>query len=235
MNNSESKLYFLPGLGFDKRLFENLKINSGQIVYLNWLEPESDESLEHYVGRLAENINPNDPNIILIGHSFGGIVVQELSKIIHAKKIIIISSIKSELEKPISLKFFKTVPIYKFFSKKNILITFPLWARIFGYNSEKGRKLFFEMISGCTDNYFKWSFNKITKWQSKNSKIENLFHIHGSNDKTFPISKIKTPIIIKDGSHFMVHSKAEEVSKEINAIISLPLHDISADKGINDF
>ncbi|MCB9249232.1 MAG: hypothetical protein H6613_12170 [Ignavibacteriales bacterium] len=57
--------------------------------------------------------------------------------------------------------------------------------------------------------------------KGNNSEVNNLFHIHGSNDKTFPISKIKNPIVIKDGSHFMTHSKADEVSEEINKIISL--------------
>lgn len=221
MNSVKLKIYFLAGLGFDKRLFENLKITTGEINYLNWLEPETEESLAQYVKRMSGQINIENEKLILVGHSFGGIIVQEISKLIPVEKILLISSIKSENEKPLSLKIFKFFPIYKFFNKKLILKSFPFWARLFGYNSEKGRTLFVQMINNCTDNYFRWSFGKIVNWKGNNSEVNNLFHIHGSNDKTFPISKIKNPIVIKDGSHFMTHSKADEVSEEINKIISL--------------
>jgi hypothetical protein len=87
---------------------------------------------------------------------------------------------------------------------------------LFGYNSEKGRSLFVEMISGCSNNYFIWAMNKITHWSEDNSKLKNLIHIHGSRDRTFPIHLIANPILVKEGSHYMVNSKAEIISKILN-------------------
>lgn len=214
---SNVNIYLLAGLGFDYRIFENLRLGNANINYINWLEPLSDESLDKYVLRMAEQIKCKE-NIILIGHSFGGIIVQEISKIIKTEKVIIISSIKSKEEIPFTLKFLKKLPLYKFFNQKLILASFPIWARAFGYNSEKGRALFIQMISNCSDNYFRWSMDKIVNWAG-NTQKENLIHIHGSNDKTFFIKNIKEPIIVPDGSHFMVFSKAEEVSEIINKII----------------
>lgn len=215
MNNAN--IYLLAGLGFDYRIFENLKLDNADISYIDWLEPLSDESLDNYVLRMSKQIKCKD-NLILIGHSFGGIIVQEISKIIKTEKVIIISSIKLKEEMPITLKFLKKLPLYKFFNQKLILATFPIWARAFGYNSEKGRALFVQMISNCSDKYFRWSMDKIVNWKG-NSKTENIIHIHGSNDKTFFINSIKDPIVVPDGSHFMVFSKAEEVSEIINKII----------------
>ncbi|MCB9249233.1 MAG: alpha/beta hydrolase [Ignavibacteriales bacterium] len=117
MNSDKLKIYFLAGLGFDQRLFENLKITTGEINYLNWLEPETEESLAQYVKRMSGQINIENEKLILVGHSFGGIIVQEISKLIPVEKILLISSIKSENEKPLSLKIFKFFPIYKFFNK----------------------------------------------------------------------------------------------------------------------
>lgn len=213
------KIYFLAGLGFDKRIFYNIELHDIETDYLDWLEPFKDEPFDSYVKRVAEQINPSEKEIILIGHSFGGIVVQKLSKIIDAKKVIIISSIKSKSEIPITLKFLRYFKLYNFFNQRVILRSFPIWARAFGYNSEKGRNLFVQMISNCSDNYFKWSMDKIVHFEGFEG-INNLIHIHGTNDKTFPISKIKNPIPIKDGSHFMVFSKAEEVSKVLNDELS---------------
>ena len=214
---SNPNIYLLAGLGFDFRIFENLNLNSPNINHLTWLEPLSNESLSDYVKRMARQITIKDNNI-LIGHSFGGIIVQEISKIIPTEKVIIISSIKSKNEIPITLKFLKNVPLYKFFNQKIILATFPIWARAFGYNSEKGRALFIQMISNCTNSYFRWAMDKIVNWNG-NDHTENIIHIHGSRDKTFSIKKIKNPIIIPDGSHFMVFSKADEVSAVLNKIL----------------
>ena len=212
------QLYFLAGLGFDERIFSNLQLENCHINYINWLEPETNETLENYVIRMSQQIPQNDNPIILIGHSFGGIIIQQISKFLKAEKVIIISSIKSKEEMPITLKFFKYVPLYKYFNKKLILKSFPVWARAFGYNSEKGRNLFVHMISNCTDNYFKWAMDKIVNWNG-NDNSNKIIHIHGTRDKTFPIKRIKDPIIIPDGSHFMVFSKAEEVSEVLNKVI----------------
>jgi pimeloyl-ACP methyl ester carboxylesterase len=209
------QLYLLAGLGFDERIFYELNIENAQLNYLEWPEPGKNESFENYTKRIASQISTSDTPIVLVGHSFGGIVVQEIAKSVDAAKVIIISSIKSKEEMPITLKFLKMVPLYKFFNKKVILLSFPIWAVAFGYNSKKGRKLFKQMIGACSDNYFKWSMHQIVNYSGDN-KLLNLTHIHGTRDKTFPISLIRDPIIIQDGSHFMVFSKAEEVSNVIN-------------------
>ena len=208
-------IYFLAGLGFDKRIFEKLILQNVIIKHLKWIEPEPNEDFDNYIKRIADQISSDNTRIILVGHSFGGIVVQKISKLIPTEKVIIISSIKSKQEMSIPLKLFKYFPLYKMFNQKVILRSFPFWARAFGYNSEKGRNLFIQMISSCSDNYFKWAMNKIVHFEGID-EVKNLYHIHGTNDKTFPIKRIKNPIPIKDGSHFMVYSKTEEVSEVLN-------------------
>ena len=60
--------------------------------------PEEDESLAHYASRLASTITA--PNPILLGVSFGGIIMQEVAKQINYKKVVIISSVKTQYELP---------------------------------------------------------------------------------------------------------------------------------------
>lgn len=208
-------VYLLAGLGFDKRIFYNLSIDNADINYLKWLEPELNEELEHYVKRIAEQITPSENPLVLIGHSFGGIIVQRISQFVRTEKVILLSSIKSNSEIPLSLKILKRLPLYKYLNKDLILRSFPIWARVFGYNSEKGRILFNQMIGNSTNNYLRWSLDKIVNINF-DKEIPNLTHIHGTRDKTFPISKIKEPIVINDGSHFMVFSRGDEVSEIIN-------------------
>ncbi len=213
------KIYMLPGLGFDERIFSNLTLNCNNINYLKWLEPNNNETLADYVKRISKQITIKEKDLILIGHSFGGIVVQEISKLLKVKKIILLSSIKSEYELPLKILLMKYIPFYNLISKEIILKSFPLWARLFGYNSEKGRRLFVEMLSNSSNNYLRWSLKKISGWKQTNKKLPEIIQIHGTRDKTFPIKLIKKPIVIEDGSHFMVYSKADEISKIINKVI----------------
>lgn len=206
----------LSGLGFDERIFSNLEITNADIEYLKWLEPDDNETLTNYVKRISEQIEVTEQPIILLGHSFGGIIVQEISKLIPVNKIILLSSVKSEYEMPLRIRTMKFLPLYKFLNKDLILKSFPVWARLFGYNSEKGRNLFKEMISNSSNNYLRWSLKTISEWKQTNKKLPELIQIHGTRDKTFPLKFIKRPIIVEDGSHFMVYSKAEEVSRIIN-------------------
>jgi esterase/lipase len=50
---------------------------------------------------------------VLVGVSFGGILVQEIAAVFKQKKVIIISSVKSNTEFPRRLKLAKTTKAYK--------------------------------------------------------------------------------------------------------------------------
>ena len=69
------KLHFLPGLGFDKRIFQNLQLPDYECVYLHWIDPlDKQERLVDYAKRLSEQIEIDDAPTILIVHSLGGIL-----------------------------------------------------------------------------------------------------------------------------------------------------------------
>jgi hypothetical protein len=63
-----------------------------EIYLLEWEIPLDNESLTHYAKRISEKIKHENP--VLIGVSFGGILVQEMSKHLNAHKVLIISSVK---------------------------------------------------------------------------------------------------------------------------------------------
>ena len=92
---SKIPVYFMPGLAASPTIFENIKLSEEEfeIVLLEWFIPLDKESLEDYALRMTKNIKHDNP--VLIGVSFGGILVQEMSKLIKVRKTIIISSVKS--------------------------------------------------------------------------------------------------------------------------------------------
>lgn len=57
-----------------------------------------------------------------------------------------------------------------------------------------------------------WSIHRLVNWENIKPP-DNLVHIHGTNDKVFPIKNVKPDYTIQGGSHFMVWSRAAEVSE----------------------
>ena len=85
----------MPGLAAGPSIFENIKLPEEQfeMYFLEWFLPIENESIESYALRMTQKITHNNP--VLIGVSFGGVLVQEMAKIIKTDKVIIISSVKT--------------------------------------------------------------------------------------------------------------------------------------------
>ena len=97
-------VYFMPGLAASSLIFERIDLPKDQFecYLLDWFAPEIGETLQNYAKRMAKFVTHE--NAVLIGVSFGGILVQEMSEFVHPNKIIIISSVKSNAELPQRMK-----------------------------------------------------------------------------------------------------------------------------------
>ena len=82
---SKIQVYFVPGLAASIEIFENIKLPESifEVHFLEWILPIHNETIESYAERMCQKISHE--NIILIGVSFGGIMVQEMSKIVKTK------------------------------------------------------------------------------------------------------------------------------------------------------
>ena len=107
----------MPGMAANSKIFDFISLPENfNIHYLEWEMPISNESIQEYSSRISKKIKGK--NIVLIGVSFGGIVVQEISKFIKTHKIIIISSIKTKNELPLMMQLGRKTKAYKFFNVK---------------------------------------------------------------------------------------------------------------------
>ena len=104
-------IYLISGLGADASVFQRLDFGNHEIKFIEWLEPNQDESLQTYASRLAAQINTGLP--ILIGVSFGGMIAVEIAKIIDCQKVILISSAKNKREIPLLYRFFGLLDIHR--------------------------------------------------------------------------------------------------------------------------
>jgi pimeloyl-ACP methyl ester carboxylesterase len=212
-------IYCISGLGADERAFSKLVVHDHELKVIKWLMPHTGESLPDYAIRMRAEITEEDP--ILMGLSFGGMLCTEIAKQIPVKRIIIISSIKSAAELPVWLKTAAKLRLNKILPMRSTKLTEPFQNRILGVSTPEEINLVRQFRTKADLPYTTWAVDQAINWKNEWQHPE-IFHIHGDRDNLFPIKYVKPTYVIKNGGHFMIMNKAEEVSSCINAILNNP-------------
>lgn len=207
-------VYLIPGLGYDQRIFERLDLKKVQAIALDWIEPKAEEDIQQYARRMAERIPESAEKITLIGHSFGGIMAQEIANLRSVEKIILIGSIKSREELPFYFKMVAPLKLYVFFTKEICIRSIPYWGKKHGFVSTEDQELFKSMLGKQSNQYLQWALRQLSIWQTVVlPEHTQIFHIHGDRDKTLPFSLIQKPYFrISNGGHLISYRRAEELS-----------------------
>lgn len=219
MKNQEFiHVYFVPGLAAGKEIFKyiELPVNRYKTHFLEWLIPENGEDISHYASRMAGLVKEKNP--VLIGVSFGGVIVQEMSRFIKLKKLIIISSVKTKHELPLHLRLLRKTKAYKLaptkaFSKIQDFTKFAI-----GTKTKKKLRLYQKYLSVRNSQYLDWAIKNMVCWDRENPD-ENVIHIHGDKDPVFPVEYIKNGIQIKGATHILILTKAKWLNKNLPLII----------------
>ncbi|TRX16650.1 alpha/beta hydrolase [Flavobacterium franklandianum] len=215
---SKIPVYFMPGLAASAQIFERIVLPDAtfETVLLEWEIPLDNETLLQYAKRMSQKIT--HPNPVLIGVSFGGILVQEMAQFIQVRKVIIISSVKTNLEFPIRMKLAKTTKAYK-------LIPTALFANIeslskfsFGEKINQRLKLYEKFLRVRDKRYLDWAVEQVILW-TRNVADKSVIHIHGDADDVFPIKNIQNCIAVKGGTHVMILSKYKWLNENLPKII----------------
>ena len=216
---SKIPVYFMPGLAASPIIFENIKLPEDQFEmhFLEWFLPNDKESIESYALRMTEKIQ--DENPVLVGVSFGGVLVQEIAKHIKTQKVIIISSVKSNTEFPSRFKVAKTTKAYKLIPTQLLADIEKLVKYAFGDNIVAKRlKLYEKYLSVRDKQYLDWAIETILCWNQKKGN-ESVIHIHGDADEVFPIKNIENCIILKGGTHIMIINKFKWFNENLPKLI----------------
>lgn len=218
MNNKKISVYFMPGLAASSLIFERIVLPDSlfEVRLLDWELPIANESLKDYAKRIAEKITASNP--VLIGVSFGGILVQEMAAFLNPLKVIIISSVKSNIEFPRRMKIAKTTKAYKLIPTSIFSNMEKLSAFSFGKSIAHRLKLYERYLSVRDVHYLDWAIERIVLWD-RTQVDPNVIHIHGDADEVFPIQYIKNCIVVKGGTHIMILSKYKWLNENLPAII----------------
>ncbi|MDG1730318.1 MAG: alpha/beta hydrolase [Algibacter sp.] len=211
-------VYLMPGMAASPKIFERIKLpdNQFKIHLLEWVIPFDDEGISDYALRLSKNIKHED--VVLLGVSFGGVLVQEMSKHIKVKKLIIVSSVKSFYELPKKMLLAKATKAYALIPTQlaSKIDVFEKYA--FGKNISKRLELYKTYLSVNDSKYLSWSIKEMVCWNQENFRPD-IIHIHGDKDPVFPIKYIKNCIVIKNGTHIVIINKYKWFNENLPKLI----------------
>ncbi len=208
----------MPGLAASGSIFERIDLpeDTFEIYLLEWFLPQNNESLQSYAERMAQKVIHD--NAVLIGVSFGGILVQEMAHFLNLRKLIIVSSVKSNTELPQKMKLAKTTKIYKLLPTGLLQDAEKLVKFAFGDVMKQKLKLYENFLHMRNKEYLDWAIEQLVCW--KRVKIDsNVIHIHGDADEVFPEKNIKDFIKVRGGTHIMILNRFRWFNEHLPKII----------------
>ena len=211
-------LYLMPGMAASSSIFEKIKLPEDvfEVHLLDWIMPERSESLKNYAKRMSKFVKHD--KAVLIGVSFGGILVQEMAQFLELRKIIIISSVKSNKELPNRMKIAKTTKAYKLIPTGLLSNVEALTKYAFGTMVKERINLYKKFLTMNDKVYLDWAIEQVVCWE-RTIADDNVIHIHGDNDSVFPVHNIKNFINVNAGTHIMIVNRYKWFNENLPEII----------------
>lgn len=202
--------YCVPGLGADERVFRKLNLRN-EFKVLEWVEFNEGETIAEYAKRMCLQIN-SDKDFGLIGVSFGGLVVNEMDKLIPAKKVVLVSSgkLNARLKNILTKRLLNFIPAHKVSPSKSMI-------RLLFRPEKTSEETLFQIINQTDKLFLGWALKAIQQYDF--DRNNNHYLIIGDKDFFFKLPRYRraNDAVIKGGTHFLVYDRADEVSSIINS------------------
>ena len=215
----KTHIYFMPGMAASPSIFNGIQLdpNLFEMHLLSWFVPDKNTTLAQYAAEMANKIE--HPNPVLLGVSFGGMLVQEIAKILPVKKVIAVSCVKTKSELPKRMLFAKYTKVHRLLPTGLVNNVELLAKYAFGETVSKRLDLYEQYLGLRDKQYIDWAIDQIVNWQ-QTTPPPNLIHIHGEKDAVFPITNIKDCITVKNGTHTMIVHRAKWFNEHLPTLIS---------------
>ncbi len=211
-------VYCMPGMAASPKIFEYIKLPEPlELHLLSWIPPKDHETLASYAIRMCERVKA--PNPVLLGVSFGGVLVQEMAKQLETAQVVIISSIKNANELPLPMKIARKTDAHKLLPTQWIKNLDALTLFAFGKGIQKRLSLYQKYLSERDPAYLNWAIDSLVNWDQTTTR-ENIIHIHGVADTVFPIKNIAPPLHKIEGGHAIIITQAKWLNQELPKLIN---------------
>lgn len=214
---ADVRLYLLPGLGADPRMYRNLDCGDGvELIALPWISPGSAADLGAYAAMLIEHYRPEPPYFVG-GVSLGGMIAQEWVHREEVQGLVLISTAVERAEMAAPIRAAAALRAGSVVSKP-LLQALGTAGDRFTSKSPEGRALFLDMLRKSDADFLTFGARAVLDWQPPGIDVPYL-RIHGSADRVFPAASVRDAVIIPGGNHFMIFDRAEEIGREIERFL----------------
>ena len=219
LQGQEKIIYMIPGQGSDGRLFKNISIADHEVRILEFVPAQKGDDMQAYARRMAEKMDMSQP-FSLVGVSLGGMIALEINKIYGAEEVVLIASAKGKEEIPGLYRFFNKVPLHKLLGGNFLKFWVRTLQPMFEPMSKEDQTLWRDMLKNKESLFMKSALACIIEWEHQiDTEAENIYHIHGSKDKTLPVKHIGEAILVQEGTHVMTLTKGDEIYALLNNLI----------------
>ncbi len=218
------RLYLLPGLGANEKMFQYQIQAINHIVVPKWLAPLEAESLSEYALRWSKVFDFKRGDSIG-GMSFGGQVALELARHLPFESVFLISSNRRYQEISSLFKLqnqmlqnlpegvvrmgLKNIALPQLMSKEDLKSQEIDWLQ--------------QMITDIDFSFFKWASQAISRWDYEFNPSEfemPVYQIRGEHDSFIQYTHEDEAQVIGGGHHLINYTHAGEVNQWLSQIIS---------------
>lgn len=204
-------------MGSDEKAFDHIRVEGYELVFLPWLTPQAGETIQAYAARMCLPVKEDKP--VLIGLSFGGMISIEIAKLIDTHKVILISSIYSKWQMPRWMRVAGKLKLNRLIPMRPYKILESIQNKRMGVTTIAEIELVNNYWKNTSQVYIDWAINQILNWDNE-WQPTRLYHIHGDDDKIFPIQKLSPTHTVKAAGHMMILNRAAAVNNCLKAIVA---------------
>jgi len=203
------KLILLNGMTPGGRIFKKLLPLIDNYEVVEWVDPETDISIQEYAKRIEREVG-NVGECDILGVSFGGIVAQEVAPLIGAKNCFIVSSITDLDELNLLHRTLSCLPASFMNTGVSSTVGFLDSSNLLEGKSPRYKKFF-----GEQGEWYRWATVAVSSWEPSGVNRDSWIRIHGDADETFKKGHLYSDYVISGATHVLALSHAEELAKII--------------------
>jgi pimeloyl-ACP methyl ester carboxylesterase len=218
------QIIVFPGLGEKKESAYTLLRLPYSVIAVDYIATLRNESFSDYVRRLSitvEGLIDTTSEVYFVGVSFGSAVAQEMSTLIPARGVILISGYERSSEIASLFRFLgaRVAPRLPLFAY-NILVLFaPIAIGLTCRVPCRDILLLTRMYLHFPKRWFREHCRMAVSWNGKATNAP-IYRIHGSRDPIIPYRDQQIDLVIKRGRHMLNLSHPSRVNRAIERFIA---------------
>jgi pimeloyl-ACP methyl ester carboxylesterase len=210
-------IWLFTGMTPEARLYARLLPLLPNASVVPWISPRANETLQQYARRLSVSLARRGPCFVA-GTSFGGIVAQEVGRLLSARCCCLISSVRNPSEMPPHFRVWRHMPARCF---DPFVRCVGGMANFYPRRWRSAATMRLTKFAGGQGRWHRWATGAVLGWRPRMTASDMpVFQIHGSTDATFPLRYVRPDAVIAGGGHVLPLTHPEEVAAHLTAAMA---------------